>query len=359
MNQERIRNYLTPGHPTYLAGLSQLKRQYPDTALRELRQFLSNIDTYTLHRETKRPRSYNPIYVRRRNELWQADLADVTRLAGANQGIRYLLTVIDTFSRRAWAEPLKTKDAASVWQAFRRVVGKRRPRRLLTDRGREFTNIIFLRGLKRLNIDPVHLHSEQKAAHVERFNRTLKRLLYGYVTQAQDKTYLQALPQLLKTYNQRYHRTIKMSPQEADQEKNRVQVLANLAPLYWRPRQTPTMAPHDLVRIKRLGHAFHRGFDETFSRHIYRIHRVNQRKPRPTYFLTTMEGEPVEGGFYQEELQPVQFNEVFKLNKILEETKDRVLVSWKGWGPQYNTWVQKDDVPLLSGQKVSAPPSDD
>jgi len=133
MDHKKAKNYLTPGHPTYLAGISQLRQFYPDVSIADIKSFLSNIDAYTIHREAKKPAKYNPIYVKKRNELWQADLADVTRLSSANHGVRYLLTVIDTFSRRAWAEPLKRKEAESVWEAFRRILGKRRPLRLLTD----------------------------------------------------------------------------------------------------------------------------------------------------------------------------------------------------------------------------------
>ena len=342
-----MQDYLTPGHPTYLSGMTKLKRALGSgVSLAAVRRFLDNVDAYTLHREAKRPRAYNPIYVRGRDELWQADLADVSRLQGDNDGVRYLLTVIDTFSRRAWAEPLKTKDAEGVWRAFRRELGKtRRPRRLLTDRGREFTGAPFRRGLERLGIHPVHLHSEQKAAHVERFNRTLKRLVYGYVAQSGDGSFVKRLPDLLRTYNRRHHRIIGMAPMEADRPNNRRRVLATLGKRhYWRPRKQARFAPDDLVRVQRWKGAFHRGHDESFSRHVYRVESVNTRKPLPTYRVATLEGEPVEGSFYGEELQRVRFHDVFRVNKILRRKGNRVLVSWKGWGPDYNAWIDTEDL---------------
>ena len=349
MNQTQIKAYLTPGHPTYMSGVAQIQRSYPSLTKRAIRQFLSNIDAYTLHRETKRPRKYNPIYVRKKNVLWQADLADLSALASKNNKTRYLLTVLDTFSRRAWALPIKEKTGVEVWRAFRRILGKRRPKKLLTDRGTEFTNSIFRQGLKRLNITSVHLHSDQKAAHVERFNRTLKRLIYNYLTHSASKRYLDVLPQLMSTYNNRYHRIIKMSPFQADQEKNRKRVLANLAPLYHQDKKNPSYTVGTLVRVKRAKRYFQRGHDESFSRHIYRIARINTVKPRPTYFISTLDNDDeFEGGFYEEELQPVQFNDVFKKDKILQETTGEVLVSWKGWGPEYNAWIDKNYLPLLA-----------
>ena len=342
-----MKDYLTPGHPTYLAGSTQLKRHYPSWKLKDIERFLSNIDAYTLHREAKRPRSYNPIYVRGRDLLWQADLADVSRLASHNNNVKYLLTVLDTFSRRAWALPLKNKTSADVWKQFRRILGKRRPRRLLTDRGKEFVGSDFQRGLKRFKIQPVYLHSEQKAAHIERFNRTLKRLIFSFITQSGGRRYLEYLPQLLKTYNTRYHRMIRMAPMQAHQPKARMQVLANMGPVYWRPRKEPTLQPNDLVRVQRWRGKFHRGHDEAFSRRVYRVASVNTIKPLPTYTLTELDGPPIEGTFYREELQQVRFNDIFKVKQVLRRANGRALVSWRGWGPAYNTWIDENDLSLV------------
>jgi hypothetical protein len=41
--------------------------------------------------------------------------------ANVNNGYRYLLTIIDLFSRYAWAVPLKDKTGATITAAFRQV----------------------------------------------------------------------------------------------------------------------------------------------------------------------------------------------------------------------------------------------
>ena len=64
---------------------------------------------------------------------WQTDRADMQGFARQNNGIRYLLTVIDVFSKFAWVVTVKSKEGATVSAAFREVLegaAPRRPRRL-------------------------------------------------------------------------------------------------------------------------------------------------------------------------------------------------------------------------------------
>ena len=69
---------------------------------------------------------------------WQADLADIQGIAKQNGGMKYLLTMIDLFSKFAWAIPIHSKDAKAITAAFEQVLttaNPRHPRRLQTDKG--------------------------------------------------------------------------------------------------------------------------------------------------------------------------------------------------------------------------------
>ena len=95
--------------------------------------------TYTLHAPA-RSEGYptRPYIVHDIDEQWQADLADMSALARYNNGYRYILTVIDLFSRYAWARPLKTKQGQEVAAAFADIFQRdgRIPKRVQTDQGR-------------------------------------------------------------------------------------------------------------------------------------------------------------------------------------------------------------------------------
>ena len=71
-----------------------------------------------------------------------------------NNGIKYLLTCIDVFSKYAWVVPMKSKDGKSSLDAFRKILteSKRKPEKLQSDAGKEFFNSYFKTFLKKENI---------------------------------------------------------------------------------------------------------------------------------------------------------------------------------------------------------------
>ena len=71
-----------------------------------------------------------------KDEIWLADLIDVEAFSSFNKGFKYILAVIDVFSKYAWAVPIKDKSAASVTKAFEKIIGDRIPKTLWVDEGK-------------------------------------------------------------------------------------------------------------------------------------------------------------------------------------------------------------------------------
>lgn len=323
MTTDRIilKNYNTPGHPTFMSGLTKLRQFYPFLSLARAKSLLSRVSSYGLHRDYKKPAKYNPIFVYGRRKLLQIDLADVSSLSNENRGIKFLLTAIDTFSRKAWVKPLKSKHGNHVLSAFLEVLrdmGKI-PDRLLSDRGTEFNNAAFKKMLSEKNIKFMHLYSDQKAAHVERFNRTLKRLMYMFMTQRGNAKYIDQLTNIVGSYNRRIHSSIKMSPNEADLSENRTRVLSAVMTTYGKlvtgktgqhlkNQKKNKLKVNTLVRIYKSRGKFARGFERTFTREQFVIESVDTNKPIVMYNLKDMQGEPIQGAFYRNELQVVDPN---------------------------------------------------
>ena len=117
------------------------------------------------------------------NEIWSADLIDMKKFSKYNKGYNYLLNVIDIFSKYAWSIPLKTKTGLEVTKAFKTILtNKNLPRKLWVDQGSEFYNQTFDKLLKNKFIKIYHNFNEGKAVIVERFNRTLKNIMFKYFT---------------------------------------------------------------------------------------------------------------------------------------------------------------------------------
>ena len=94
--------------------------------------------------------------------------------AKINKGYKYILVCIDIFSRYARAQPCKTKSGDEVSSAMLKMLKSNQPRRIQTDRGKEFYNShVRTRVLDKFGIHLYTVNSQFKAAIVERFNRTL------------------------------------------------------------------------------------------------------------------------------------------------------------------------------------------
>ena len=133
--------------------------------------FASEIHKRAIHKFQRRH-----VIVDRKDEIWALDLADLNSLVSFNDGYRYILRIIDVFSKFAWAVPLKNKTAATVLSAVEDVVlkSKRIPEKVWLDQGSEFYNKSFQAWAKKNNIVMYSTHGESKSVVVERFIRTLK-----------------------------------------------------------------------------------------------------------------------------------------------------------------------------------------
>ena len=73
----------------------------------ELKPFLEQQDAYTLHKPVRKRFPRNPYTVSNLLDLWEAYLVEVLSLAKHNDGHRYILTVIDVFTKYLHIVPLK------------------------------------------------------------------------------------------------------------------------------------------------------------------------------------------------------------------------------------------------------------
>jgi transposase InsO family protein len=164
------------------------------------------------------------VFTRGIDDVWAADLSDMNEFKKDNKNIRYILTVIDCFSRHAWASPIKDKTGDTVLNALKKIIttSGRKPARLWIDQGKEFVNKKMTNWLKENEIQPYHTYGEHKSAMVERFNRTLKSIMWKNLTELQSNDWVSILPALMDEYNNKYHSTIKMTPNQASRKRTKI-----------------------------------------------------------------------------------------------------------------------------------------
>jgi hypothetical protein len=111
----------------------------------DIKAWLLKQDAYTLHRGVRKRFPRNPYSVNNINDVWECDLIDVQGLSKNNDGVKYLLSVIDVFSKFLHIVPLKSKTGKDATLAFQSILNdprylkpiRRRPLWLRTDKGKK------------------------------------------------------------------------------------------------------------------------------------------------------------------------------------------------------------------------------
>ena len=181
-----------------------------------------------------------PLYI---DETWTADLIDKSSLSKYNNNYKFILTVIDIFTKYAWAIPLKNKSGLSITNGSKIVLSEhpqdgsepRKPEKLWVDRGSEFYNKTFKSLLKEYGngkaasgIELYSTYRDLKAVFIERFNRTLLHIMKKPMFINGDGNWVNILNDAVVTYNNNIHSTINMTPVDASNNSDNLNTLLNL-----------------------------------------------------------------------------------------------------------------------------------
>lgn len=279
------------------------------------------------------------------NDTLQADLIDMQPHARENRGMNYILTVINIFSKKAYALPLKDKSGQQVKKALESILDSlgHPIKNIHTDNGKEFYNSSVLGMLKHRNVHLYSTFSSMKAAICERFIRTLKTKMWKLFSLHGSYKWIDALPTLISEYNNTVHRTIGMRPKDVN-AKNEKELLLGVyknGP-FTRPKQR-RFKVGDKVRISKFKHMFEKGYTPNWTTEIFKIAKVKPTDP-VTYLLEDSEGDPIKGAFYTEELLLAKYPDVFLIDKVLRRRGKQVYVKWLGLDSKHNSWIDENYV---------------
>ena len=101
-----------------------------------------------------------------------------------NKGFRFLLCVIDIYSKYAWVVLLKDKKGITITNAFQQILNESncKPNEIWVDKGSEFYNRSMRSWLQNNDIEMYSTHNKGKSVVAERFTRTLKNKIYKHMT---------------------------------------------------------------------------------------------------------------------------------------------------------------------------------
>ena len=177
----------------------------------------------------------------------------------------------------------------------------------------------------------------------------MQRMVAMYTTENEQLRYIHELDKIVDSYNSRYHRIIRMSPNQAEQDKNLDRVRLALSEYYAKAihhAKKPKYTIGTYVRAKKHG-IFKRSYDEQFDSNFYIIHDIKKNLPFPMYALKDPNGTILDDLYYESEIQPYT-SEIWKIEKVVRRRKrgrkNESLVKWLGFPDEQNSWIDDRDL---------------
>ena len=112
----------------------------------------------------------------------------------------------------------------------------------------------------------------------------------------------------------------------------------------------PKFSVGDKVRISKKKKTFEKGYTTRWTEEIFTIVEVKRTSP-VTYKIADLNGEEIQGTFYEPELQKTS-QELFRIEKVIKRGKKKSLAKWKGYSDDFNSWVDNKDIVNISKFKM-------
>lgn len=289
---------------------------FPTTYSANLKTFLRQKESLSRHKRRILKFKRRKVKVNGPYTLIQADTIFYKNYSRQNKGYKYILVVIDCFSRKNWCRPMRTTTADECAKNLENILQSMAytPTQFASDQGNEF-NVkhpsIFNTLVDKYGMLMFYLRGPHKASIVERFIRTLKTRLERYFTETNSVRWVDILPKVSEALNNSYNRSIGMAPNEVT-FKNSKKVYKRL----YGARGPPALCKFqvgDRVRLPLDKNIFGKGYSVNWTKEIYEISDKRFDGNLCYYFVRQLDGSEVPGKkfYYPEEL-----NLVLRKNEI-------------------------------------------
>ena len=276
-------------HPVGYGSLSKIYRYLKNNnkyqkykfTKKYLTDWLSKQEVYGVYRPARR--KFNRPYVLSfyQDYLWDLDTASMTKYKEYNDGYSYFAVFIDIFTRYLYTYPLKTLTGEEMVQTMKVIFTNASPTNARCDMGSEYVSYKVQNYLKELKIKQIFTKYETKANYAERVIRTLKLKLVKYMSHNETFKWINVLDKATSSYNMSYHRSIGMTPTEAQTADKyklwKKQYDGKSKNTVKKVRYRYNLG--DRVRISYLKGTFDREYSEKWSTEIYAvIEKKNESK---------------------------------------------------------------------------------
>ena len=366
-NETLLRVYETSKSPhsyTGIQGLLETARKIdPNITRKDVKSFLEKQESYTLHKITRKKFTRRKVISPKPGVIASCDLADMSLLSRYNNGFKYILIFIDVFSRLCQAVPVKSKDGKTMVTALRTILESGyfdNLSRLNSDEGKEFYNKHVNQLLKSKGIILYSVSSREiKASLAERLIRTIKAKLYRFMSHNNTKRYIHILPDIVESYNNSSHSSLgnKQTPLQVHKitdpsviERQFFHMYKNSKPSLSKSSSNLSVGQYVRIADEHRNSKFRRGYTVQNTIEIFKIYQIDTSQNPTVYYLEDLNGDPITGIFYRDELTPTHLPQFFHIDVLKSKTvrgRKKFFVRWRGYPDSFNSWIDQDDmVPL-------------
>jgi len=268
----------------YYPGLNKLyqicKKAGLNLTYKQIKNFLDSQTTAQLHKVTiPRQKSITATHI---NEGWQLDLVDYSKISKNNNGVKWLLVVVDIFSRYAFIEPMKNKTAEETAEAFEKIINSRnKPIYIFHDMGGEFKGK-FLKLVKENDIINIENRADyhRPLGIVDRFCKTFKTMISKLQTERGNTKYIDELQNIVNYYNNSSKSSInKHTPTEIFSGRFNDEIkqinLQKIERNIEINKNKIIIKVGDKVRLKTDKNNFSKGYDWNYLPDIFEVKKTN------------------------------------------------------------------------------------
>jgi hypothetical protein len=318
--------------------------------------YLNGVPVYGLYKPQRRRFPTPPVVVSGPNVQGGVDLMSVQNRSEYNDGINYLLVAIDDFSRVLRVSPLRNKEGGTVAASMREMLEEMDDKFnvLCVDKGAEFRSK-FDAMLKELNIRKFFAGASTKCTLVEKVIKNLRTRIARYTEFHNTERYIDALPDIVTSYNNTYHNSIKMTPNNVSTSNSHL-VFEDLytekmqfdISKYQKPYTFPVGSE---VRVSLNKGIFGREYKERYSKEIFTVTRAYRLNGIELYNVSDCEKTELASAFYKSELTLFRRdpNVKFRIDTVHDEEKrgkhQFLLVTFEG--SKCKEWVPKTSVTMV------------
>ena len=337
--------YLNPRNPGGFSGQLKLKREAcevrPDISIKDVKNFLKTQESHTLHGVVPKKYLKRRVSVRGPGHLLSSDLADMTNEARkSNSMFRYLIFIIDCFSRKLSVIPIKDKRGSTVASELDKYLSSSQYsyKLLWTDQGAEYMNSHTKKVCEKHGVKLYHVYNRRfKACYSERAIRTVKQKLFKILTHFNTNDFISYLDDVVSAYNDSPHRgLLGLTPNKVHEMKDPEEIkslelkqfdqkLTNYGSSIKHQNSRINFSQRDILPegtyVRLLSNVseeqFHKSYKAIFTIEIFEIDCVVKETP-VLYYLKDLAGERIKGVVYRNEIVPVSLPEYYPIEKILE-----------------------------------------